>query len=88
MFGGGELMLILGLALSKRRQQMAEEINTEHNGKTAEFDYRRRIADDIRVLLKESDAFKIGESASALDRYEQTELIYRLAEDIAAYIVK
>jgi hypothetical protein len=81
-------MLILGLALSKRRQQMAEEIDKEHNSKVAEFDYRRRITDDIRVLLKDSDAFKVGESASDLDRYEQTELMYRLAEDIAAYIVK
>jgi hypothetical protein len=80
--------MIYGLTLSKRRSEMAVEIDRDHGSKAAEFDYRRRITDDIESILREADAFKLGSRASAADRYEQNVLLRRLAEDISAYIVK
>lgn len=83
-------MLSLKLGLSARRKQMADELNRDHNTKAAEFDYRRRIVDDIEVILREADVFKpkaVGEP-TFLDRYEQDALLRRLAEDIARYIVQ
>lgn len=78
------------MTLSKRRTQMAADIERDHNPSAAEFDYRRRITDDIETILRDADVFKPrgwtgGDSA---DRYEQSALLRRLAEDIATYIVK
>lgn len=69
---------------------MAEELEREDNARAAEFDYRRRVVDDIEAILRDAEVFKprtVGEP-SALDRYEQSALLRRLAEDIAAYIVR
>lgn len=81
--------MIYGLTLSKRRSEMAVELDRDHNTKAAEFDYRRRITDDIEAILREADVFKprAGEP-SAADRYEQNALLRRVSEDIAAYIIK
>lgn len=81
--------MIYGLTLSKRRSEMAVELDRDHNTRSAEFDYRRRIVDDVEAILRDADVFKprAGEP-SADDRYEQGVLLRRLAEDIAAYIVK
>lgn len=82
-------MTIFGITLSKRRQQMADEIERDHNTKAAEFDYRRRITDDIEAILRDAEVFnpRAGDP-SAADRYEQSALLRRLSEDITAYIVK
>lgn len=80
--------MIYGLTLSKRRSEMAVEIDRDHNTRSAEFDYRRRIVDDIEAILRDADVFKPRSQDSADDRYEQNALLRRLAEDIAAYIVK
>lgn len=84
--------MIHGISLSKRRSQMAIELEKADNTKAAEFDYRRRVSDDIKTILEEAEVFKSrvlsGAAPSALDRYEQDTLIRRLADDITAYIVK
>lgn len=80
-------MLIFGITLSKRRQQMADELAADHNTKAAEFDYRRRITDDVEAILRDADVFK-PHTDSPADRYEQNALLRRVAEDIAAYVVQ
>ena len=77
------------ITLSARRQQMANELERDHNDRAAEFDYRRRVTDDIERILLEADVFRPRTSdPSDADRYEQNALLRRLAEDIAAYIVR
>lgn len=81
--------MIYGLTLSKRRSEMAIEVERDSNNRAAEFDYRRRITDDIEAILREAEVFQPrGSNPSPDDRYEQNVLLRRLAEDIAAYIVK
>lgn len=82
-------MITYGLSLSKRRTALAAELESA-GARTAEFDYRRRIVDDIEAILRGAEVFKphtVGEP-TPLDRYEENALLRRLAEDIAAYIVK
>ena len=83
-------MITFGRSLSGRRKQMASELEAQTSQRTAEFDYRRRIVDDIEAILREDEVFKpktMGDP-TALDRYEESALLRRLAENIAAYIVK
>lgn len=80
--------MIYGLTLSKRRNEMAAELERDDNPRSAEFDYRRRITDDIETILREAEVFSASKNPSADDRYEQNALLRRLAEDIASYIVK
>jgi hypothetical protein len=67
---------------------MAVELDREDGPRAAEFDYRRRITDDIETILREAEVFSGSRNPSADDRYEQNALLRRLAEDIANYIVK
>jgi hypothetical protein len=80
---------MFGITLSKRRKEMANQIEADHNPKSAEFDYRRRITDDVESILRDAEVFKprAGELSSA-DRYEQSALLRRLSEDITSYIIK
>lgn len=79
--------MIYGMTLSKRRGEMAIELDREDGPRAAEFDYRRRITDDIESILRDAEVFK-PRSSSGNDQYEQNALLRRLAEDIANYIVK
>ena len=80
---------MFGVTLAKRRQEMASQIEVDHNVRSAEFDYRRRITDDIEGIMRSADVFKPhGSSPSGSDVYEQNALLRRLAEDIVSYIVK
>lgn len=80
--------MIYGLTLSKRRSEMAVELDRDDTPRSSEFDYRRRVTDDIECILREAEVFSNSRNPSSDDRYEQNALLRRLAEDIANYIVK
>jgi len=73
-------------ALSVRRVEMAKQLDRDHDKRAADFDYRRKIADDIEVILKENEVFNPNPSDPS-GSYEQNALLRRLAEDIVSYIV-
>jgi len=81
-------MTTFQLALSKRRQQMADEIGSDHSDRSVDFDYRRRVTDDVEAILREAEVFKPTGTVSADDRYEQDVLLRRLAEDLVRYIIQ
>ena len=82
-------MTIFGKALSVRRREMALQVEKSPDQPVSDFDYRRRITDDIEDIMRDADVFRPqgGDSSSAA-LYEQNGLLRRLAEDITSYIVK
>jgi cob(I)alamin adenosyltransferase len=78
-----------GKTLSVRRSEMAVQLEKTANQRAADFDYRRRIIDDIEDMMRGADVFKPrGGEPSAAALHEQNALLRRLAEDIASYIIK
>lgn len=83
------MALTFTLKLSKRRQRMAEAIEAGvDNPSAAEFDYRRRVQDDVEAFLQEAEVFTKRLGGSDADRYEARALTRRLAEDITRYITQ
>ena len=82
-------MTIFGKTLSVRRSEMALQLEKSADQRAADFDYRRRITDDIEDIMRDADVFRPrGGDPTAAALHEQSTLLRRLAEDIASYIVK
>lgn len=81
-------MITLGLSLSSRRKEMAAQLKKHPTAQSAaDFDYRRRITDDIEAILRDGDVFK-SSLGDPHGQYEQNALLRRLAEDIVRYIIR
>lgn len=80
--------MIFGKTLSARRREMATQLEKTDNPKAADFDYRRRITDDIEDIMRDADVFKPRGTQTAAALYEQNALLRRLSEDIVSYIIK
>lgn len=82
-------MTIFGKTLSVRRREMATQVEKSLGQPVSDFDYRRRITDDIEDIMRDADVFQIkGGDSSSGALYEQNVLLRRLAEDIMSYILK
>ena len=78
--------MFFGKTLSIRRSEMATQLEKTADQRAADFDYRRRITDDIEDIMRDADVFK--PRGGDTDTYEQSALLRRLAEDIVSYIIK
>ena len=72
-------------ALSVRRIEMAKQLDKDHDQKAADFDYRRRICDDIETILRKNDVFRPDVSSGS--QAEQDALLRLVSEDIVSYII-
>jgi hypothetical protein len=68
---------------------MAVQIEKSGDERASEFDYRRRITDDIEDIMRDAEVFRPqGGEPSSGAIYEQNALLRRLSEDIVSYIIK